>query len=187
MMLLWVVQTRLEKIIAMLRMSLLLAGIPQSVPSETVNRLCASGMSAVVHAHRPFRLEKADYLLPGCWRNDAGPWVISKLPQLLDVMQKCMILRSDGGLLIPAMEMQYGCDSMGGTAENLAQHYHISREDQDQFAFWSQQKFAQASLNGIFRHEIIPVQINVGKMKQKVLSMMNLQNRQQTNWGTSKT
>lgn len=96
-----------------------------------------------------------------------GPWVISKTSTAFGRDAKMYDSSFGWRFINPAMEMQYGCDSMGGTAENLAQHYHISREDQDQFAFWSQQKFAQASLNGIFRHEIIPVQINVGKNETK--------------------
>ncbi|MFN8279485.1 MAG: acetyl-CoA C-acyltransferase [Saprospiraceae bacterium] len=150
------------------RMSLLLAGIPQSVPGETVNRLCASGMSAVVHAHRAIQAgEGGLFIAGGVEGMTRGPWVISKTSTAFGRDAKMYDSSFGWRFINPAMEMQYGCDSMGGTAENLAQHYHISREDQDQFAFWSQQKFAQASLNGIFRHEIIPVQINVGKNETK--------------------
>ncbi len=153
------------------RMSSLLAGIPQSVPAETVNRLCASGMSAVIHAHRAIQSGDGDLFIAGGVEGmTRGPWVISKTSSAFGRDAKMYDSSFGWRFINPAMESSFGCDSMGQTAENLAQKYNISREDQDQFAYWSQQKFSIAEKNGIFNDEIIPVEIKVSKSESKIFN-----------------
>lgn len=142
------------------RMSLLLAGLPLTVPGETVNRLCASGLSAAVAAARQIQLGDADLMIAGGVENmTRGPWVINKtsLPYGRDAQ---MFDSSFGWRFInPKMKSMYGTDAMGETAENLADRDHISREDQDAFALWSQQKAAAAQKSGRLAKEITPVSI----------------------------
>ncbi|MES2645336.1 MAG: 3-oxoadipyl-CoA thiolase [Bacteroidota bacterium] len=140
------------------RMSLLLAGLPFTIPGETVNRLCASGMSAVIHAARAIKAGDGDLFVAGGVESmTRGPWVISKTAKPFgnDVQ---MFDSSFGWRFInPLMQQQYGADAMGITAENLVEQYKISREDQDLFAFLSQQKAKTANENGRFKKEIISV------------------------------
>ena len=142
------------------RMSLLLAGLPFSVPGETVNRLCASGMSAVIHAHRAIASGDGDLFIAGGVENmTRGPWVISKAskPFARDMQ---MYDSSFGWRFInPKMKALYGVEGMGNTAENLAEKYNISREDQDMFAYHSQMKAAKAQSEGRFNSEIVAVEI----------------------------
>ncbi len=142
------------------RMSLLLAGYPVSVPGETVNRLCASGLSASINAARQIMTGDADLIISGGVENmTRGPWVISKTstPYGRDAQ---MYDSSFGWRFInPKMKEMYGTDSMGETAENLTQLKPISREDQDAFAFRSQKKAAAAKQKGRFAREIIGVEI----------------------------
>lgn len=151
------------------RMSSLLAGIPHTVPGETVNRLCASGMSAVIHAHRAIQSGDGDLFIAGGVEGmTRGPWVISKTSSAFGRDAKMYDSSFGWRFINPSMETSFGCDSMGQTAENLAQKYNISREDQDQFAYWSQQKFAIAEKNGVFKEEIIPVEIKISKSETKI-------------------
>jgi acetyl-CoA acyltransferase len=142
------------------RMSLLLAGLPVSVPGETVNRLCASGMSACVTAARVIQAGDADLIIGGGVENmTRGPWVISKTstPYGRDAQ---MFDSSFGWRFInPKMKERFGTDAMGETAENLADRDKISREDQDKFSLWSQQKAADAKKSGRLAKEIVPVLI----------------------------
>ncbi|NOT38476.1 MAG: acetyl-CoA C-acyltransferase [Saprospiraceae bacterium] len=153
------------------RMALLLAGIPQTVPGETINRLCASGMSAVIHSHRAIQSGDGDLFLSGGVEGmTRGPWVISKTSTAFGRDAKMYDSSFGWRFINSSIESSFGCDSMGQTAENLAQKYKISREDQDQFALWSQQKFATAELAGIFKDEIIPVEIKISKTETKIFS-----------------
>lgn len=142
------------------RMALLLAGLPVTVPGETVNRLCASGMSAAVHAMRAIRSGEGDLFISGGMEHmTRGPWVMSKasLPFGRDVE---LHDTSFGWRFInPEMQKRYGTDAMGQTAENLLENRSISREDQDRFALWSQQKAAKAQESGRLAQEILPVAI----------------------------
>jgi len=142
------------------RMSLLLAGLPISVPGETVNRLCASGMSACVAAARVIQTGDADLMIGGGVENmTRGPWVISKTstPYGRDAQ---MFDSSFGWRFVnPRMKEMYGSDAMGETAENLADRDKISREDQDKFSLWSQQKATTAQGNGRLAKEIVAVSI----------------------------
>lgn len=138
------------------RMALLLAGLPYTVPGETVNRLCASGMSAVIHAHRAIQAGDGDIFISGGVENmTRGPWVISKSSQPFGSDTEMFDSSFGWRFINPRMKALYGTDAMGETAENLASMYSISREDQDQFALWSQQK-AAASAN-ILAQDIAPV------------------------------
>lgn len=151
------------------RMALLLAGIPQTVPGETVNRLCASGMSAVIHAHRAICTADGDIFIAGGVEGmTRGPWIISKTGSAYGRDAKMYDSSFGWRFINSEMESSFGCDSMGQTAENLAVKYYISRADQDQFAFWSQQKFAAAESAGIFKDEIIPVEIKISKTESKI-------------------
>lgn len=142
------------------RMAGLLAGLPVEVPGETVNRLCASGMAAAVNAMRALRNGEGDvYIAGGVEHMTRGPWVISKTSSAYG--RDAQMFDSSFGwrFINPQMEALYGVDSMGMTAENLADKYQISRHDQDQFAAWSQQKTAAAQAAGFYDAEITPIEI----------------------------
>lgn len=142
------------------RMALLLAGLPYTVPGETVNRLCSSGMSAVIQANRAIKAGDADILIAGGVEHmTRGPWVISKTTKAFG-NDAVMVDSSFGWRFInPKMQKMYGTDAMGITAENLAELYNISREDQDLFAYNSQQKAFTAQQNGVLADEIIGVEL----------------------------
>ena len=142
------------------RMSLLLAGLPISVPGETVNRLCASGLSASMAAARTIMTGDADLMISGGVENmTRGPWVISKTSTPFG--RDAQMFDSSFGwrFINPKMKEMYGVDGMGETAENLREHDKISREDQDKFSLWSQQKAAATQKKGRFKKEITPVEI----------------------------
>lgn len=142
------------------RMSLLLAGLPTTVPGETVNRLCASGMSAIAQAARAIKAGDGDLFIAGGVENmTRGPWVISKTSSAFG--RDAQMFDSSFGwrFINPKMKELYGVDGMGETAENLVDMYGISREDQDRFAYNSQQKAAAAQNNGILAEEIVAVPI----------------------------
>jgi 3-oxoadipyl-CoA thiolase len=140
------------------RMALLLAGLPVSVPGETVNRLCASGMSAVAHAHRAIQAGEGDLFIAGGVENmTRGPWVISKASQPFGSDAEMHDSSFGWRFINPQMQAMYGTEAMGETAENLAEQYSISREDQDRFAMRSQQKAAAAA--AAFARDIAPVEI----------------------------
>lgn len=142
------------------RMSALLAGLPFSVPGETVNRLCASGMSAGAQAMRAVRNGDGEvFVAGGVEHMTRAPYVMSK-PSMAYGTDSKMYDSSFGWRFVnPAMFKRYGTDAMGETAENLVAEYGISREDQDRFAVWSQQKAAAAQASGRLAKEIAPVHI----------------------------
>jgi len=142
------------------RMSLLLAGLPFTVPGETVNRLCASGMSSVIHAHRAISAGDGDLFIAGGVENmTRGPWVISKVSKPFGRDAQMHDSSFGWRFVNPKMKELYGVDGMGNTAENLAEKYNISREDQDMFAYNSQMKAARAQAEGRFDEEIVAVEI----------------------------
>lgn len=142
------------------RMALLLAGLPWSVPGETVNRLCASGMSAAIHAYRAIASGEGDlFLAGGVEHMTRGPWIISKTSTPFGRDAEMHDSSFGWRFVNPAMKERFGTDAMGETAENLADQYHIRREDQDAFAFRSQQRAEQARLAGHLAKEIAPVSI----------------------------
>ena len=142
------------------RMASLLAGLPYTVPGETVNRLCASGMSAIVHAYRAVRNDDGDFFIAGGVENmTRGPWVISKTSKPFGRDAQMHDSSFGWRFVNPKLDEAYGTDGMGQTAENLVEKYDISREDQDQFAYWSQMKAAKAQAEGILAEEIVAVEI----------------------------
>lgn len=142
------------------RMSSLLAGLPWTVPGETVNRLCASGMSAAVHAFRAVRNDDGDVFLAGGVENmTRGPWVISKVSKPFGRDAQMHDSSFGWRFVNPKMKERFGTDAMGETAENLVDLYNIAREDQDKFAYWSQQKANAAQKSGRLAEEIVPVEI----------------------------
>ena len=142
------------------RMALLLAGIPYNVPGETINRLCASGMSSVIHAHRAIKANDGDLFISGGVENmTRGPLVISKASKAFGRDSKMFDSSFGWRFINPLLDKLYGTDSMGTTAENLVSKYSISREDQDIFAYNSQMKASLSQRNGIFEQEIIKVVI----------------------------
>lgn len=146
------------------RMALLLAGLPYSVPGETVNRLCSSGMSAVIHANRAIKAGDGEVFIAGGMEHmTRGPWVISKTAKPFGNDAQMFDSSFGWRFINPNMQAMYGVDAMGITAENLAEIYHISREDQDLFAYNSQQKAAKAQQSGRLEEEIMPVEIPVKK------------------------
>ena len=142
------------------RMAALLAGLPTSVPGETVNRLCASGLSSAIAAARAIRNGDGDLFVTGGVESmTRAPLVVSK-PSKAYGTDSQMYDSSFGWRFVnPAMQAAYGTDAMGETAENLADAHSISREDQDKFALGSQQRAAAAQQSGRLAEEIVPVPI----------------------------
>ena len=142
------------------RMALLLAGLPVTVPGETVNRLCASGLSAIAGAARGVKIGEGDlYIAGGAESMTRAPYVMSKgaTPFARDVQ---LFDTSLGWRFVNSkLKAMHGTDSMGETAENVAAQYGITRDDQDAFAVRSQQKAAAARTAGLFAEEIAPVTI----------------------------
>ena len=142
------------------RMSLLLAGLPFTVPGETVNRLCASSMSAAIHARRAIAAGEGElFITGGVEHMTRGPWVISKSSKPFGNDSEMFDSSFGWRFINPKMEELYGTDGMGNTAENLVEKYGIEREAQDKFAAQSQQKAAKARENGRLSEEIVPVEI----------------------------
>ena len=125
------------------RMASLLAGLPASVPGETINRLCASGMAAGAHAARMLHAGDGDVaIVGGVEHMTRGPWVLSKASKPFGRDSQLFDSSFGWRFVNPKMEAQYGSEGMGQTAENLVDLHGISREDQDAFACWSHQKAA---------------------------------------------
>ncbi|MEY4135560.1 MAG: acetyl-CoA C-acyltransferase [Saprospiraceae bacterium] len=150
------------------RMALLLAGLPCTVPGETVNRLCASGMAACIHAARAIQCGDGEvYLSGGVEHMTRAPWVMSKSAQPFGRDIQLFDTSFGWRFINPRMQQSFGTDSMGETAENLATLYGISREDQDLFAFSSQVKAAKAQESGRFSKEIAPLEIPILKNRSQ--------------------
>jgi acetyl-CoA acyltransferase len=142
------------------RMASLLAGLPTSVPAETINRLCASGLSAIQHAARAMTHGDGDvFIAGGVEHMTRGPYVMSKSGRAYGTDSQLYDSSFGWRFINPKMRDSYGVDAMGETAENLVDQYGISRADQDAFALWSQQKTAAAQAAGRFAEEIAPVSI----------------------------
>jgi acetyl-CoA acyltransferase len=169
------------------RMASLMAGLPVSVPAETVNRLCASGLSAAMNAARTIMVGDADIMIAGGVENmTRGPWVISKTstPYGRDAQ---MYDSSFGWRFInPKMKEMFGTDAMGETAENLQARDKISREDQDKFSFRSQMKAKTAESKGRFEKEIVPVEIPQKKGNATVFDKDEFMRPETTMEGLSK-
>jgi acetyl-CoA acyltransferase len=152
------------------RMAVLLAGLPVSVPGETVNRLCASGMSAVAHAARAVKLGEGDlYIAGGVENMTRAPYVMSKSSKPFGRDVQLFDTSLGWRFTNPSLRDRYGTDAMGQTAENVAEQYGVSREDQDAFAVRSQQKAFAARAAGRFAVEIVPLEIPQKKGAPKVV------------------
>ena len=142
------------------RMSLLLAGYPETVPGTTMNRLCGSGMDAVITAARAIKAAEAELIVAGGVESmSRAPFVMPKATTAFSRANEVHDTTIGWRLVNPLMKAQYGVDSMPETAENVAEQFGISREDQDAFALRSQQKAAEAQANGRLAQEITPVSI----------------------------
>ena len=142
------------------RMSALLAGLPHSVPGETVNRLCSSGLASAIHASRSLKLGDSTVMIAGGVESmSRAPYVVSKSAEPWGNSAEMFDSAFGWRFVNPKMQEMYGTEGMGNTAENLVEMYGISREDQDKFAFWSQSKAAKATQSGRLAKEIMPVVI----------------------------
>ena len=142
------------------RMSSLLAGLPYTIPGETVNRLCSSGLSAIIHANRAIKAGDGHVFIAGGIENmTRGPLVVSKPSAAFGTDSKMYDSSFGWRFINPKLQQMYGIDAMGETAENLVEIYKISREDQDAFALNSQMKAAAAQNSGRLAKEIVAVEI----------------------------
>ncbi|MGO7447421.1 3-oxoadipyl-CoA thiolase [Rhizobium ruizarguesonis] len=142
------------------RMSALLAGLPIAVPGTTINRLCGSGMDAVITAARAIRAGEAELMIAGGVESmSRAPFVMPKAETAFSRAAEIHDTTIGWRFVNPLMKKQYGVDSMPETGENVAEDYHVSREDQDAFAVRSQAKAAAAQANGRLAKEITPVSI----------------------------
>ncbi|NKK77677.1 3-oxoadipyl-CoA thiolase [Rhizobium leguminosarum] len=142
------------------RMSALLAGLPIAVPGTTINRLCGSGMDAVITAARAVRSGEAELMIAGGVESmSRAPFVMPKAETAFSRAAEIHDTTIGWRFVNPLMKKQYGVDSMPETGENVAEDYHVSREDQDAFAVRSQAKAAAAQANGRLAKEITPVTI----------------------------
>jgi 3-oxoadipyl-CoA thiolase len=153
------------------RMALLLAGLPHAVPGETLNRLCASGLSAAIAAARAIQVGDADFMIAGGVEHmTRGPLVMSKSASPFGGDAQLFDSTFGWRFINPKMKEMYGVDAMGETAENLADRDAISRADQDLFSFHSQQKAAAAQQSGRLAKEIMTVAIPQKKGDPKMFS-----------------
>ncbi len=142
------------------RMALLLAGLPESIPGVTLNRLCASGMDAIGTAFRAIASGEMELAIAGGVESmSRAPFVMGKADAAFSRNMKLEDTTIGWRFINPLMKAQYGVDAMPQTADNVADDYEISREDQDAFALRSQQKTAVAQAAGFFAEEIVEVRI----------------------------
>jgi 3-oxoadipyl-CoA thiolase len=146
------------------RMALLLAGLPDSVPGITVNRLCASGLNAVGAAARAIRSGEIDLAIAGGVESmTRAPLVMGKATEAFQRSAEVYDTTIGWRFINPLMKAQYGVDAMGETGENVAEEYQVSRQDQDAFALRSQQRAGKAMTDGYFAEEIVAVEVPGGK------------------------
>lgn len=142
------------------RMAALLAGLPETVPGSTVNRLCASGLDAINIAARMIEANHGDIFIAGGVESmSRAPYVLSKSDSAFGRSQEMYDTSIGWRFINPKLSELHHPFPMGETAENVARKYNISREDQDQFAISSQQKWAKAHAQGLFTDEIVPISI----------------------------
>ncbi|MCB8819888.1 3-oxoadipyl-CoA thiolase [Microvirga rosea] len=142
------------------RMALLLAGLPTAVSGTTINRLCGSGMDAVIAAARAIRAGEAELMIAGGVESmSRAPFVMPKAEAAFSRSNEVHDTTIGWRFINPLMKEQYGIDSMPETGENVAEDFRVSREDQDAFAVRSQKKAAAAQANGRLDKEIVPVSI----------------------------
>ena len=142
------------------RMSALLAGLPVGVPATTVNRLCGSSLDAIAMAARAIKAGEAHLIIAGGVESmSRAPYVMGKSEGAFGRTQKIEDTTMGWRFINPKLKAMYGVDTMPQTAENVAEQFGIQREDQDQFAYTSQQRTAAAQAKGYFAKEIVPVTI----------------------------
>lgn len=142
------------------RMALLLAGLPESVPGVTLNRLCASGLDAVGTAFRAIASGEAELVIAGGVESmSRAPYVMGKADSAFGRGQKIEDTTIGWRFINPLMKAQYGVDAMPQTADNVADDYNVNRADQDAFSLRSQQRAGVAQASGYFAEEIVPVVI----------------------------
>ncbi|VFS57244.1 Beta-ketoadipyl-CoA thiolase [Kluyvera cryocrescens] len=155
-------------------MALLLAGLPETVPGSTVNRLCGSSLDAIGIAARAIKSGETQLMIAGGVESmSRAPFVMGKAESAFSRSMKMEDTTIGWRFINAQMKALYGVDSMPETAENVASDFAISRLDQDAFALRSQVRTAQAQANGIFNDEIIPVWIPSVKGKRCVSLRMN--------------
>ena len=146
------------------RMALLLAGLPKEVPGATVNRLCGSSMDAVGSAARAIKCGEMDLVVAGGVESmSRAPFVMGKADTAFSRTAEVYDTTIGWRFVNPIMKSKYGVDSMPETAENVAEEHQVSRQDQDAFAFRTQQRWAKAHAAGFFNCEVIPVSIPLKK------------------------
>jgi 3-oxoadipyl-CoA thiolase len=146
------------------RMALLLAGLPETIPGITVNRLCASGLNAVGAAAQAIRAGEIDLAIAGGVESmTRAPLVMGKAETAFQRTAEVFDTTIGWRFINPLMKQQYGVDAMPETAENVAEDYQVARKDQDAFAYRSQQRAAKAQGSGFFAEEIEPVIVPGGK------------------------
>src|SRR5438445_1255792 len=142
------------------RMALLLAGLPQTVPGATVNRLCGSSLDAVGTAARAIRCGETQFMIAGGAESmSRAPFVIAKAESAFSRAAKIEDTTIGWRFVNPLMKAKYGIDSMPQTAESVAEEFKVGRADQDAFALRSQERWAAAQSKGFYRGEIIPVSV----------------------------
>lgn len=142
------------------RMALLLAGLPKEIPGTTINRLCGSSLDAIAIAARAIKSGEASLVIAGGVESmSRAPFVMGKADAPFARNAKIEDTTIGWRFINPQMEAKYGVDSMPETAENVAEEFHISREDQDRFSLRSQQRTAAAQAHGFFTKEIVPVEV----------------------------
>lgn len=142
------------------RMALLLAGLPKEIPGTTINRLCGSSLDAIAIAARAIKSGEASLVIAGGVESmSRAPFVMGKAEAPFARNAKIEDTTIGWRFINPQMEAKYGVDSMPETAENVAEEFHISREDQDRFSLRSQQRTAAAQAHGFFTKEIVPVEV----------------------------
>lgn len=153
------------------RMSALIAGLPSNVPGVTINRLCASGLDAVAMASRNIATGEADLIIAGGVESmSRAPFVMPKAQSAYSRQAEIFDTTIGWRFVNKQLKAQYGTDSMPETAENVAEQFDISREDQDLFAYNSQNKTATAQSKGVFFEEIVAVEIPQRKADPKVFN-----------------
>jgi 3-oxoadipyl-CoA thiolase len=146
------------------RMATLLAGLPDSIPGVTVNRLCASGLNAVGDAARAVRAGEIDFVIAGGVESmSRAPFVMGKAAEAFQRSNEVFDTTIGWRFVNPLMKKQYGVDSMPETGENVAEDFQVTRNDQDAFALRSQQRAGKAIAAGFFAEEIVPVEAPGGK------------------------
>jgi 3-oxoadipyl-CoA thiolase len=152
-------------------MAVLLAGLPVSVPGATINRLCGSGLDAVMMAARAIKAGEAELVVAGGVESmSRAPFVMPKAESPYSRNAEIFDTTLGWRFVNPAMKQKYGIDSMPETGENVAADYNVSRADQDKFALRSQQRTAAAYARGFFDSELIPVEIPQRKGKPLVIA-----------------